>query len=435
MSNALLKELYDVLLEDFDDSLNRSGVSGTRFASRLSALAKIGLTEENGSYRIGYSLEEKEAKELVAAWMKEAGLQVRIDYAGNVFGRLAGKQDQLPSILSGSHVDSVPNGGHFDGPLGVLAALEVVEAWKETGYQPEIPYEVVIFSDEEGARFNGGLTGSRAVVGDIDMEKQRKLLDLNGDDFTTVIENYGLSAESFPAAFREPSTIKAYIEVHIEQGKVLEKANVPVGIVTGIAGPLWLKMSFIGEAGHAGNTPMIGRKDALVAAGEFIAALPLLPAMISDSAVATIGKVEVHPNGVNVIPGQVDLYLDIRDIYTDTVDQLVALVIEKAKEITEKYKVSFDYKQTLKVNPFLVKEELLETLTEAVEKEGISPVYLPSGAGHDAMILGKYVPSAMIFARSKNGISHNPLEWTTLSDCLHAVHVLKHTIETLNETK
>lgn len=433
MTNTSIKELQHLLLENMDATLNRSGVSGTRLAFRLAELAKIGLTEENGSYRIGYSLEEKAAKELVANWMEEAGLKVRTDSAGNVFGRLAGRQDHMPSILSGSHVDSVPNGGHFDGPLGVLAALEVAEAWKETGYQPEFPYEVVIFSDEEGARFNGGLTGSRAVVGDIDMEKQVTLMDLNGDDFTTVIKNYGLAAESFTDASRDLATIKAYIEVHIEQGKVLEKANVPVGVVTGIAGPLWLKISIIGEAGHAGNTPMIGRKDALVAAGEFIAAIPLLPSTVSDSAVATIGKVEVHPNGVNVIPGKVDLYVDVRDIYTDTVEQLVEAILAKAKEITQKYEITFDYEQTLKVDPFLVKETLIETLTKAVEKEGIKPVYLPSGAGHDAMILGRYIPTAMIFARSKNGVSHNPLEWTSLSDCLHAVHVLKNAIEKLNE--
>ncbi|MFP9126199.1 Zn-dependent hydrolase [Niallia sp. BSM11] len=433
MDTTAASRLDELLLSDYDHTLDHGGISGKRIAQRLYELSKIGLTDENGSYRIGFSAEEKLAKQLVANWMTEAGLSVKQDEAGNIIGRLAGNDEELPAILSGSHVDSVPNGGHFDGPLGVLAALEVVEAWRETGFKPTHPYEVIIFSDEEGARFNGGLTGSRAMTGDIDVENQLSLVDSEGANFQTVIENNGLSLDTFFQAKRDLSKIKAYVEVHIEQGKRLEKENLPVGIVSGIAGPSWLKITLSGEAGHAGNTPMDDRKDALVAAGELLAAIPALPKMVSSTAVATVGKLHVHPNGVNVIPGRVELFVDIRDIYEDKVDALVALTIEKAAAISESYGIKTTFEQTLKVSPMLVQDDIKELLEQSLQKMAIKPYFLPSGAGHDAMVLGRHVPSAMIFARSRKGISHNPEEWTTLSDCVQSVHVLKNMIESLDE--
>ncbi len=209
--------------------------------------------------------------------MKEAGLTVKIDGAGNVFGRLEGQNPSLPAIMSGSHVDSVPNGGHFDGPLGVLGSLEVVEAWKETGYVPERPYEVAIFTDEEGSRFNSGLTGSQAMTGEVMMAEQVKRVDIHGQSFEKVITDCGLTVEGYASAKRRLEDIAMYVEIHIEQGKRLEKASLPVGIVSGIAGPSWLELTFTGQAGHAGNTPMNDRRDPLVAAGAFVSAVPSIP--------------------------------------------------------------------------------------------------------------------------------------------------------------
>ncbi|MGG0739757.1 Zn-dependent hydrolase [Niallia taxi] len=433
MVASTARKLDELLLSDYDHSHDYGGVSGARLAQRLYELSKIGLTEENGSYRIGFSVEEQQAKLLVAKWMTEAGLDVTQDGAGNIIGRLAGKQADLPVILSGSHVDSVPNGGHFDGPLGVLAALEVAESWKETNHQPEHPYEVIIFTDEEGARFNGGLTGSRAMAGSIEADKQLGLVDINGASFQQVIENIGLSVPSFFAAKRDLSKIKAYVEVHIEQGKRLEKENLPVGIVSGIAGPSWLRITLAGAAGHAGNTPMDDRQDALVAAGELIAAIPHLPPSVSPTAVATVGKLQVYPNGVNVIPGKVEMFVDIRDIYEDKVSELVQLTIDKAEVISAKYGITLSYEQTLKVSPMLVPDEMKNLLTVSMDEMRIKPLYLPSGAGHDAMVLGSHIPSAMIFARSKDGISHNPAEWTSLDDCVQSVHLLKKMLEKLDK--
>jgi allantoate deiminase len=425
------EEFLKKLLEDYNHSYDHSGVNGERIAGRLAELSEIGLTNKGGSKRFGFSAEERQAKELVKKWMKEAGLKVSEDGAGNVFGRFEGKQEK-PVIMSGSHVDSVPNGGHFDGPLGVLAALEVAEAWKEVGFQPNKSYEVVIFTDEEGSRFNGGLIGSQAMTGDIDLEKQKQLKDFNGQTFVDVIAGDGLNVEGFTEAKRDLSDIDAYVEVHIEQGKRLEKENLPVGIVTGIAGPCWLNVTFTGLAGHAGNTPMDDRQDALTAASEFVLKVKELAPTVSSTAVATVGKLEVYPNGVNVIPGEVRMTADIRDIHSETRDQLVNLIVKAAKDIASKNNIKSDVVETYRIPPVPVSKEMQQKAGLAVNKAlGIDPYFLPSGAGHDAMVVGRHVPMAMLFTQSKDGISHNPKEWSSLNDCVQTVHVLKIFLEQL----
>lgn len=424
---------YNKLMESYKDTLNYDGISGNRMAARFAALSEIGLTADNGSNRPGYSQEEKRAKDMVAGWMSEAGLAVHRDEAGNVFGRLAGKQDHLPAILSGSHVDSVPNGGHFDGPLGVLAALEVAEAWKETGYQPEKPYEVVIFSDEEGARFNGGFNGSEGLMGFGNLEDKKKLKDSDGKSFSKVLQDVGLSSGDYPKAKRDEETIEMFVEVHIEQGKRLEKENLPCGIVTGIAGPCWLEVTFTGEAGHAGNTPMHDRKDALVAASAFITKVASLPSTISDSAVATVGKLHVEPNGVNVIPGKVTLYVDIRDIHKETRNKLIEVVRQTGEEIASAHNTQITYHETMRVSPVPINEKTQDLLEEAIRSKDLSPYRLPSGAGHDAMVVGEKIPVAMLFTKSIHGVSHHPDEWSELSDCIQTVHVLKSFLEKIQQ--
>lgn len=419
------------LLKKYDTSLDFNGVSGNRLATRLDKVSRIGLTADNGSFRLGYSIEEQKAKEVIMTWMQEAELTTRIDGAGNVFGRLEGKNSEAKAILSGSHVDSVPNGGHFDGVLGVLSALEVVEGWKATGYIPEKPFEVVIFSDEEGSRFNGGLNGSEAVIGDLDMEEKCLQQDAAGKNFSEVLREVGLSVEGYASAKRNIEAMELFVELHIEQGKRLEKENLPCGIVTGIAGPAWLEFTFSGEAGHAGNTPMDDRKDASVAASEFIVEANKLPNQVNDSSVVTIGKMNVKPNAVNVIPGEVTLYVDIRDIYKDTRDVLIGRVIECAQQIASKYHIHLTHQQNLQTLPVPIAATYQKLLAQALASNGIRPFFLPSGAGHDAMVIGKKLPIAMIFVRSKGGISHNPVEWSDLNDCIQGIHVLKSFIESL----
>ncbi|WP_077296699.1 M20 family metallo-hydrolase [Virgibacillus pantothenticus] len=423
--------IFKQLIERYDTKLDKNGICGERIAERLHALSQIGLTADNGSNRPGYSEDEARAQELVSSWMKEAGMEVRWDGAGNLIGRLAGKRNFLPAIMSGSHVDTVPNGGHFDGTLGVITALEVAEAWKHEKYQPIHPLEIVVFADEEGSRFNGGLNGSEGMIGGRDIEAKKQLIDRDGYSFSEVLQQRGLSVDSYENATRDMEEVALFVEVHIEQGKRLEKENLPCGIVTGIAGPCWLEITFYGEAGHAGNTPMYDRKDALVAASQFIWKVNQLPGSINDTAVATIGKQLVEPNGVNVIPGKVTLYVDIRDIYEQTRDQLVEKVKHLAETIANDQQLTVAITEKTKVKPVPIKKEMQDLLARSNKEQGIQPFYLPSGAGHDAMIIGEKVPIAMLFVRSENGISHNPQEWTHLADCVQAALVLKSFIEDL----
>lgn len=428
--DSLLRKL---LMNYSDKESDVDGVKGGRIAERLAELAKIGMTEEGGSRRLGFSKEERQAKELVKDWMRQAGLVVREDGAGNVFGRMKGKEDDRPAILSGSHVDTVPNGGHFDGALGVVAALEVVEAWNKTNYRPEYPFEVVIFSDEEGSRFNDGYIGSKAMMGKSKIEELMKQKDGNDLTFEEVLNSDGLSIEGFRRAKRNREEIELYVEVHIEQGKKLEKANLPCGIVSGIAGPSWFEITFYGDPGHAGSTPMDIRSDALVAAGKFIHELSHLPKQVSDSSVATVGKMFVEPNGVNVIPGKVTLYADIRDIHEDTREILINRMQKLIIGIEKEYSVRVHTKELMRIPPVLIKTELQEELSEAFSDLNLDVLKVPSGAGHDAMIIGEDIPVAMLFVRSKDGISHSPMEWSSLNDCVLAVHVLKRFVERMNK--
>ena len=420
--------LYDELMKDYDGTLTHSGVNGERVAQRLFELSQIGFTEVGGVSRPGFSDEERAAKELVKNWMKSAGLNVTEDGAGNVVGRMEGTHRDMKAIASGSHVDSVPNGGNFDGPLGVLSALEVAESWKETGYIPTRAYEIHIFSDEEGSRFNSGLIGSRALTGGVSPKEMEQLRDFNDETLQEVLIRYGSSLEEFKRAKRNLD-LELFVEVHIEQGKILERAGQAVGIVSGIAGPAWLEVKFTGEAGHAGNTPMIGRKDPLVAASEFIGRIPQLPKKVSETAVATVGKLQVSPNGINVIPQSVTLHVDIRDIQEGPRDDLLNNIIQEAKNVAQKHKVTVEMQQNTKIQPVPIAEKLQKDLAASLKKLGMDPVHMPSGAGHDAMMLGRILPVAMLFVRSKDGVSHNPKEWSSLNDCILGVHVLKEFME------
>jgi len=431
MENNKQFSLKTKLLADYDLANDQDFVSGKRIADRLDQLSKINLTENFGSNRPGYSEGEQAAKKLVAKWMEEAGLTVKFDGAGNVIGRLAGKDDDLPAILTGSHVDSVPNGGHFDGVLGVISALEVVEAWKASGYTPEKPLEIIVFADEEGARFNSGLTGSEAIMNVYDMEQLLQKKDTAGQTFAEVLASNELSIESYQAAARNVDEMEMFVELHIEQGARLEEKGLPVGVVSGIAGPSWLQFTFIGKADHAGNTPMPNRQDALVAASEFIQKVSKLPEQINDSAVATVGKLKVSPNGVNVIPGEVELYVDIRDIYEETRDELIDRIVATGEEVAQNHEVIVKHVENTRVKPIPIAEENQQLLAETLKEFAIEPSYIPSGAGHDAMVLGLKIPVAMIFVRSKAGISHHPDEWTSLADCVIGVRVLKAFIEKL----
>ena len=397
-------------------------VDGERLWRRLSELAEIGRSGSGGVTRLSYSDEERSAKDLVASFMEEAGLAVREDAVGNLFGRREGNDPDAPAVLVGSHVDSVYNGGDFDGPLGVLAGIEVVQAMEEEGVRTDRPVEVVAFTDEEGARFSFGMIGSRALAGHLspgDLEHQ----DGDGLSVAQAMRDYGLDPEHVEDARRGQDSLAAYLELHIEQGRVLEAEDLPAGIVTGIAGPVWLRFSLRGESGHAGATPMDRRHDALVAAAEIVGAVDE-EASSTSSAVGTVGQIEARPGGINIIPGRVDFSVDLRDIEVAVRDGVEGRIRERAEEVCARRGVELEIEELQRLDPAPCSEEVRTVISEACEEVGIRPHSLPSGAGHDGMHLASLCPMGMIFVRSKDGVSHNPEERSSKEDCEAGCNVL-----------
>ena len=407
-------------------------VDGERLWRRLSELGEIGRQESGGVTRLSLTDEEQSAKDKVAAYMEEAGLSVHEDAAGNLFGRREGRYPDAPTVLVGSHVDSVYDGGNFDGPLGVLAGIEVVQTMEESGVETENPVEVVAFTDEEGARFSFGMIGSRALAGRLSPE-ELKHEDEDGVSIAGAMRDYGLDPERIGEAARPAGSLAAYVELHIEQGRVLENEGFPVGLVTGIAAPVWRRLVFTGETGHAGTTPMELRHDALAATAEVMAVIEA-EASATGSSVGTVGQLDVEPGGINIIPGRVELSLDLRDIDEGTRDLVEERILQRTREICEKRTVRFETEVLQRMAPASCSEAVLGAARAACEKLGIRPYALASGAAHDGMQLVELCPMGMIFIRSKNGVSHSPDEWSSKDDCTVGANVLYHTVLDLAST-
>jgi len=393
---------------------------------RLSELAEIGKRGEGGVARFSFTPQERAAKNLVASYMEEANLVVREDAAGNLFGRREGRDPGAPAVLMGPHVDSVSNGGDFDGPLGVLGGIEVLQTMDEEGVQTDRPVEVVAFTDEEGARFSLGMIGSRALTGTLSREDLRHE-DRNGIAIEQAMRDAGLDPEKVGDAARHPDSLAAYLELHIEQGKVLEGEGLPVGVVTGIAGPVWLRLSFTGEAGHAGTTPMGSRRDALAAAAEVIGIVEEEVAS-TGSTVGTVGQIEARPGGINIIPGGVELSLDLRDIEESVRDRAEGRIRGRAGKACGRRGIRLSFGELQRLPPAPCSEEIRDTIAAACGREGIRTYALPSGAGHDGMHVAELCPMGMIFVRSRDGISHNPKEWSSREDCETGCKILYLTV-------
>lgn len=424
-----MRNIEAALIKDYSRKWDIQGLDGKRLAKRLQAIAAIGQTAEGGSKRIGFSKEEQAAKEGVIEWMEALGMETRQDGAMNVFGWIVGEKPDLPAIVTGSHLDTVPNGGHFDGVLGVLAPLEVIEALHAEGRKPERTIVIAIFTNEEGACFNSGFTGSQAITKAYTDETLDKLR--HGEEtFADVLKRNGSSIETYKQAGLPVDEASLFVEVHIEQGTQLEKIKQACGIVSGIAGPLWLEVTFSGRTDHAGNTPMHDRQDALAAASDFIAGIPAIPGKHSDTAVATVGKIDVHPNGINVIAGEVTCYVDIRDIYEEKRAAVLRDIIAQLQAIEEKHHVQTTWRESANTAPVVIEKQWINKWKGIFHTYGMEPIKIVSGAGHDAMILADIMPVTMLFVRSMDGISHHPAEWTSLDDAMEAIFLLKTYIET-----
>ncbi|KLU63007.1 N-carbamoyl-L-amino acid hydrolase [Peptococcaceae bacterium CEB3] len=389
-------------------------------------VSRIGRTSEGGMTRLSFTQEEKAALELLRTYMEEAGLTVRSDAVGNLIGRREGLNTLAPVVLIGSHIDSVYNGGNFDGPLGVLSALEVLQTMEEQTIRTENPIEVVVLRDEEGARFSFGMVGSRAMAGTLTQEDLEHKDD-GGLSIAQAMGQAGLDPAAISKARRPKESIKAYVEVHIEQGKVLEKKNLPVGIVSGMFGIVWLKFSLEGEAGHAGATPMNMRKDALVAAARIIQMIER-EASRTETTVGTVGQVQVFPGGINIIPGRVEFTLDLRATEAVVLQRVEEAIRCQTELICKERAIQCQLEILQRIRPAACSEHVQAVIRKAFRKRGLTEFTLVSGAGHDGMQFAHLWPIGMVFVRSEDGISHNPAEWSSPKDCAEGANVLYETV-------
>ncbi|EFV75097.1 Zn-dependent hydrolase [Cytobacillus pseudoceanisediminis] len=401
-------------------NVNLEKVQG-RIENHIDTLSTYTATPGKGTTRLTYSQEDLLARQYIKGKMKEAGLAVREDGLGNIFGKLEGSLKDAPSVLIGSHFDSVPNGGSYDGPAGVVAGLEVAALFTENGLTPKYPLEVIALIEEEGSRFGGGLMGSRGMVGLLAEEDFKSLKDNDGITTVEAMKKIGLDP-SLPKT-RDQQSVKAYLELHIEQGPILEEKNIPIGVVEAIVGLTQLEVTVKGQAGHAGTTPMDRRSDALVAAAGMIAQFPELAAAEGEGTVVTTGQMQVYPNGANVIPDQTVFSVDIRSGKEEHVQN----VIQKVKELAGIYRdsgVEITVEQLLYIQPKEMNKEIVSLLKKKSSELGFTSCPMNSGAGHDAMVFADYTSTGMLFIPSKNGLSHCPEEWSDSRHIAEAVQIL-----------
>ncbi|TPV55396.1 allantoate amidohydrolase [Aestuariibacter sp. GS-14] len=374
--------------------------------------------------------QHRQANDQVAQWMQQAGMQTWQDAAGNQWGRYKSATPDAKAFVFGSHLDTVPNGGKYDGMLGVIAPLAVVQYCFEQGIRFPFHIDIVGFGDEEGTRFGSTLLGSRALTGRW-QEDWRNLRDKDQVSLPDALTHFGSSFENIAQAKLDPATLLGYLEVHIEQGPVLENQALPVGWVTAIAGAKRYDVTVNGMAGHAGTVPMSLRQDAMTASSEMVLAIESIAT--EHAVVATVGRMDVKPGAVNVIPGQVKFSLDIRSEYDDMRDRALDAMLLKLRDIATRRRVDISWQMTHMANAVHCNPALSQTLAQAIELTGIKPLSLPSGAGHDAMAMDAICPVGMLFVRCKGGISHHPGESVTHADVQATLQVLQRFLDNYSQ--
>ena len=388
----------------------------------LNSLAEFGKNPQGGVTRLAYSEADRQGREYVISLMRAAKLETSIDAAGNIIGRRAGDDHILKPILFGSHVDSVPEGGNYDGVVGSLGAIEVAQILAENNVTTRHPLEVVIFQNEEG-----GLIGSRAMDGEL-TERELDLVSRSGKTIREGVKFIGGDPTKLSTVKREKGSIAAYLELHIEQGGVLEKEKLDIGVVEGIVGINWWDVTIEGFANHAGTTPMNQRQDALLASAKFIEAVNRVVTSVSGRQVGTVGRIQALPGAPNVIPGKVILSLELRDLDASKIEMLYQKIRGEADQIAQADKVTFDFKE-INVNIPAPTDPRIRTLIDQSAKElGLTAKRMPSGAGHDAQDMARLAPVGMIFIPSVGGISHSPKEFSRPKDIENGANVLLHTL-------
>lgn len=386
-----------------------------------------------GLTREVYTPEYSRAVGFVAGLMEDAGLAVREDAAGNLFGRLPGREPELPAVWTGSHFDTTLNAGRYDGVLGVLGAIAAVKQLRRDEFAPRRSIEVVGFAGEE-PRFGAGCIGSRALVGALEPDELERLADRDGVSAAAAMRASGLDPERIGEARLDPERVSAFVELHIEQGAVLEQHGIPIGVVERIAAPHDLRITLTGKARHSGSTPMAMRRDALAGASEVVLLVERLARESpSGTTVGTVGVLEVMPGAVNVIPGEVTLDVDVRDVVLDARERVIATLRSGLEEIATRRGLTTFVESTVCDSPAPCDPHIVATVRAACEELGTPYLTMASGAYHDAMVLGALVPMGMIFVPSRDGVSHHPDEYTAPEELDHGVDVLAATLRRLAE--
>jgi beta-ureidopropionase / N-carbamoyl-L-amino-acid hydrolase len=409
--------------------LRSPGIDGARLRARLERLSAFGRpgggTFESGVSRVAYSDADLAARAWLIDEMKTAGLSPRIDPAGNIFGRWspgASGSATVAPILFGSHIDSVPTGGNFDGDLGTLAALDVIQTCQQAGITPRHPLEMVVWAHEESTAFGRGTAASRIVAGDLRAGDLDQVW--NGLRRADGIQRLGGAPDRIEQAVRQPGTWHAYFELHIEQGGTLEKAHTPIGIVEGIVAIHRYAVTVSGFANHAGTTPMDERRDAMLAASRLVIAVNDVVRARPGRHVGTVGQLEVTPNSPNVIPGRVALSVELRDLSEATLHALADEIRQRANGIARETRTEIEMTLASRNPPAMANAGMQRAIARAADRRGHQSMRLPSGAGHDAQMIAALCPMGMIFVPSVGGISHSPLERTTWEDCAQGAAVL-----------
>ncbi len=403
-------------------------VNGERLLDDLGRLATIGVTPGGGVNRPAYGDEDVRAREVVMSWMREAGLTVRVDAAGNTIGRLPGAPpERAKPIMMGSHTDTVPDGGRFDGSLGVLAALEVARRLAERATRLRRPFEVVNFQNEEG-----GILGSKAMAGKLSVD-ELSLTAVSGYTIGDGIRRLGGDPGRLRGAVRPAGSIAAYLELHIEQGRTLERGGADIGIVEGIVGIHYWDVTFEGVASHAGTTPMADRHDALLAAARFVDAVNQVVTSMPGRQVGTVGRLTLSPAAPNVIAGSATATLELRDLDPARVEALFAAITSEAERIAAETRTIVDFRPTMNSVAAYTDPRVREATAAAAAALALSSLTMPSGAGHDAQNLATICPAGMLFVPSVGGISHSPREFTRDEDVVNGANVLLGAVLRLDE--
>ena len=440
LSSAVGAAVYGSRLQDSFAAGGRAAsysINPDRLRASLESLGRFGLNPQGGVTRVAWTQADAEARRFVMEkLMPAAGLKGRVDAAGSIFGRREGRE-KLPVILFGSHIDTVPEGGIFDGALGSLAAIEVLHTLAERRIETRHPLECVIWSNEEGTHYGRGLFGSRAVLGEFEPgELEEK--DEQGVLIRDAVASIGGDLDRIREAVRKPGEIAAYLELHIEQGGVLDAAGISIGVVEGIVGIVRYQATVTGQANHAGTTPMPDRRDALVAAAQLVTAVREETMREPGRQVGTVGKLSVHPDVPNIIPGRVDLVIELRDLSMATLEGVYRRIEARARQIERASGTRITMVPTSSHQPALCAPRVRDLIAREAQAAGLKTFSLPSGAGHDAQMIARIAPMGMLFVPSAGGISHSPKELTRWEDAAAGCEVLYRTVlalDLLNENE